>query len=132
MPVKSITLNMIFLKMQNMPLGSIFIIISEKNVFFKKSNLELYIHTNYPYRQSFCPIFMKIEMEPLYGMLFTSMPAQAPKSKLILLLKDNGSKNPEILCRHLIFILWFITFSFWEKVSTKKYELVPIVCIFKI
>ena len=58
-----------FLKMQNMPLGSIIIIPNEKNVFFKKSNLELYKQTNYHYRQSFCPILMKIDMEPLYGML---------------------------------------------------------------
>ena len=67
--------------MQNMPLGSIFIIISEKNVFFKKSNLELYKQTNYHYRQSFCPILMKIDMEPLYGMLFTQIPAPAPQTK---------------------------------------------------
>ena len=71
MLVKSIISSLIFLKMQNIPLGSIFIIISEKNVFFKKSNLELYKQTNYHCRQSFRPILMKIDMEPLYGMLFT-------------------------------------------------------------
>ena len=135
MLVKSIISSLIFLKMQNIPLGSIFIIIGEKNVFFKKSNLELYIQTKYHYRQCFCPILMKIEMEPPHSILFTILKAQAPQTKtclLILLPKDNGSKNLKILCRPLTFILWFITLSSQEKVSSKKYEFVPIVCIFKI
>ena len=38
----------------------------------------------------------------------------------------------KILWCYFIFILWFIILSFWEKVSAKKYELVPFVCIFKI
>ena len=75
MLVKSIILSLIFLKMQNIPLGSIFIIIGEENIFFKKSNLELYIQTNYHYRQSFCPILIKIDMEPPHWILLTILKA---------------------------------------------------------